>query len=181
MDEIFGLPAHPLLVHGAVVLVPLAAVGVALIAFWPTARFRLGYAVLLIAAAGAMAAILGQQSGEPFEERVKETELVKEHAELGETGTTAGVLVFVAAVAVVGTDFALRRRALASAEDATSTTGTRVTSIVVGLVALALATGGAVQMTRIGHSGAKAAWTTTTDGGGDDDNSGPGNSGDGDD
>ena len=27
MDEIFGLPAHPLLVHAAVVLVPLAALG----------------------------------------------------------------------------------------------------------------------------------------------------------
>ncbi len=53
MDEILGLPAHPLLVHGAVVLVPLAAAGVVLIAFWPTARFRLGYAVLAIAAAGA--------------------------------------------------------------------------------------------------------------------------------
>ena len=44
-----------------------------------------------------------------------------------------------------------------------------------------LATGGAVQIARIGHSGAKAAWTNTIDDGGDDDNSGPGNSGDDDD
>ncbi len=42
MDELFGLPAHPLLVHAAVVLVPLAAIGVVLIAFWPAARARLG-------------------------------------------------------------------------------------------------------------------------------------------
>lgn len=167
--------------HGAVVLVPLAAAGIALIAFWPAARFRLGYAVLAIAAAGAMTAILAQQSGEPFEERVRETELVKEHTDLGETGTTAGVAVLVAAVAVVGTDLALRRRTLASTEDTTWSTGTRVTSIVVGVVALVLATGGAAQIARIGHGGAKAAWSTTTDDGGDNDNSGRGNSADSDD
>jgi hypothetical protein len=162
-------------------LVPLAAAGVVLIAFWPTARFRLGYAVLAIAAAGAMTAILAQQSGEPFKERVRETELVKEHADLGATGTTAGVAVLAAAVAVVGTDFAIRRRALTSADGTTSSAGTRVTSIVVGIIALVLASGGAAQIARIGHSGAKAAWSATTGGDNDDDNSGPGNSGDSDD
>ena len=119
MDEILGLPAHPLLVHGAVVLVPLAAAGVALIAFWPAARFRLGYAVLAIAAAGAMTAVLAQRTGGALEERVDETELIEEHTELGETGTTAGVAVLVAAVAVVGTDLALRRRASPAADGST--------------------------------------------------------------
>jgi hypothetical protein len=187
MDEILGLPAHPLLVHGAVVLVPLAAAGVALIAFWPAARFRLGYAVLAIAAAGAMTAVLAQRSGESLEDRVRETELIEEHTELGATGTTAGIAVLVAALAVVATDVVLRMRA--SADDAEGTapaTPSRVPSIVVGVVALVLATGGAIQVGRIGHSGAKAVWNATTDDGddneGDDnDNSGPGNSEDRDD
>jgi hypothetical protein len=180
MDEILGLPAHPLLVHGAVVLMPLAAAGVALIAFWPAARFRLGYAVLAIAAAGAMTAILAQQSGEFLEERVDETELIEEHTELGETGTNAGIAVLVAAVAVVGTDVALRRRASQRTDGTTPSAPSRAPSIVVGAVALVLATGGAIQVGRIGHSGAKAVWNATT-GEVDDDNSGRGNSEDRDD
>jgi hypothetical protein len=184
MDEILGLPAHPLLVHGAVVLVPLAAAGVALIAFWPAARFRLGYAVLAIAAAGAMTAVLAQRSGGALEERVDETELIEEHTELGETGTTAGVAVLVAAVAVVGTDLVLRRRASPAADGSTRAAASRIPSIVVGAVALVLATGGAAQIARIGHSGAKAVWNATTDERDerdepdDDDNSGRGNSDD---
>jgi hypothetical protein len=181
MDDILGLPAHPLLVHGAVVLVPLAATGVALIAFWPAARFRLGYAVLAIAAAGAMTAVLAQRSGESLEDRVAESELVDEHTELGETGTKAGIAVLVAAVAVVGTDVALRRRASATADGSTRSTTSGVASIIVGAVALVLATGGAIQVARIGHSGAKAVWNATTDERDDDDNSGRGNSEDRDD
>jgi len=42
LDSLFGLPAHPLLVHGAVVLVPLAALGTIVIAFWPAARELIG-------------------------------------------------------------------------------------------------------------------------------------------
>ena len=189
MDEILGLPAHPLLVHGAVVLVPLAAAGVALIAFWPAARFRLGYAVLAIAAAGAMTAVLAQRSGESLEDRVRETDLIEAHTELGATGTTAGIAVLVAALAVVATDVVLRMRASANEADGTApTTSSRFPSIVVGVVALVLATGGAIQVARIGHSGAKAVWNATTDGDDNDDgdndggdNSGPGNSEDRDD
>jgi hypothetical protein len=186
MDEILGLPAHPLLVHGAVVLVPLAAAGVALIAFWPAARFRLGYAVVAIAAAGAMTAILAERSGESLEDRVDGTELIEEHTELGETGTTAGVAVLVAAAAVVGTDVALRRRKSATADDPTPDSSSVTAAIIVGIFALVLAGGGAIQVARIGHSGAKAVWNDTRDDGdGDDrddgDNSGPGNNEDRDD
>ena len=177
MDEILGLPAHPLLVHGAVVLVPLAAAGVALIAFWPAARFRLGYAVLAIAAAGAMTVILAQRSGESLEDRVPDSDLIDEHKDLGETGTYAGLAVLVAALAVVGTDVALRRRASTTVEEETRDTTSHVASLVVGVVALALATGGGIQVARIGHSGAKAVWNSTTDED-DDDNRGPGNGND---
>jgi hypothetical protein len=110
-----------------------------------------------------MTAVLAQRSGEPLEDRVRETELVEEHAELGETGTTAGIAVLVAAVAVVGTDVVLRRRAAAD-PDTTRTAAPRAVSIIVGVVALSIATAGAIQIARIGHSGAKAVWDATTDG-----------------
>ncbi len=102
MDELFGLPAHPLLVHAAVVLVPLAAIGVVLIAFWPAARARLGVAVVVIAAVGTVFAYLAMESGEYLEEQVKETEQVEEHAKLGDSGLAAAAAVLVGAVAVTG-------------------------------------------------------------------------------
>jgi hypothetical protein len=44
LDTLFGVPSHPLVVHAAVVLVPLAAIGTIVIALWPTARQRIGQA-----------------------------------------------------------------------------------------------------------------------------------------
>jgi len=84
IDTVFGLPAHPLLVHGAVVLVPLAALGSIAVAFVPFLRRRLGWLVAA-AAFGAMAMIpFVTGSGEAFEERVEETDLVERHTELGD-------------------------------------------------------------------------------------------------
>src|SRR5262245_55406073 len=84
MDEIFGLPAHPLIVHGAVVLIPLAAVG-ALLCLVPRIRRHLGLAVLALAVVGTVAVYLAEESGEALKERVDETDQVDEHADLGTT------------------------------------------------------------------------------------------------
>lgn len=62
--KIFGLPAHPLLVHAAVVLVPLAALALVAVG-WKEAWRRVYYLpVALIAMAGAGSAFLAKQSGE---------------------------------------------------------------------------------------------------------------------
>jgi hypothetical protein len=47
--EIHGLPAHVLLVHAVVVLIPLSALLVVLSAAWPAARRRIGVASPLLA------------------------------------------------------------------------------------------------------------------------------------
>ena len=44
-DSIAGLPLHPLIVHAAVVLLPLSALGVLLVVVFP--RLRAGYALLV--------------------------------------------------------------------------------------------------------------------------------------
>lgn len=57
----FGLPLHPLVVHAAVVFIPLAALGALLVVFVPGVRARYaGLAVLvgLVAAASGFAALL---------------------------------------------------------------------------------------------------------------------------
>lgn len=48
LESLFGLPAHPLLVHGAVVLVPPAAIGTILIVASTGLRRQLGVAVALV-------------------------------------------------------------------------------------------------------------------------------------
>ncbi|MBB2890118.1 DUF2231 domain-containing protein [Flexivirga oryzae] len=79
--EIGGLPAHPLLVHAAVVLLPLAAICTILHSVWPAARARLGIVPTLLAAlctalvpvtvaAGhALADQLGGTAGNPLLQR----------------------------------------------------------------------------------------------------------------
>ena len=179
MDELFGLPAHPLVVHGAVVLVPLAAIGVVLIAFWPAARAKLGLAVVAIALAGTVMAFLAAESGEALEDSVRETELVEEHAELGDSGLASAAAVLVGALGVVGLGMFERRRATSgSAEPAADSSSSGASnrsrqmtglSIGVGVVAVVLASLGTFQIAKIGHSGAKATWENVEVDGDDDD------------
>jgi hypothetical protein len=149
IESLFGLPAHPLVVHAAVVLLPMAAIGGVLVA--AVARWRRPYAALvLVVALGATAAVwLAQQSGESLEERVDESELVEEHAELAEQLLPWAAAVAVAAAAVVAVDRLKGQRPLLASTKATAL-----------LVAVTLVTGVGATWTvaEVGHSGAKATW-----------------------
>ena len=48
IETIFGLPAHPLLVHIPVVLIPLCAAGAVWIVVWPSWRPRIGWIVVAL-------------------------------------------------------------------------------------------------------------------------------------
>ncbi|MDT4987783.1 MAG: hypothetical protein QOI74_1877 [Micromonosporaceae bacterium] len=69
-EEIAGIPAHPLLVHAAVVFVPLLAGGALLYAFFPRLRYRLRWPVGVVALAAAVAAVSAHQSGNAFRSRL---------------------------------------------------------------------------------------------------------------
>lgn len=64
MLTINGLPAHPLLVHAVVVLLPLAAIGTLAVAARPLWRRTLGVPVLLLAAVGTLAVPLVTTTGD---------------------------------------------------------------------------------------------------------------------
>ncbi|HEX4253108.1 MAG TPA: DUF2231 domain-containing protein [Pseudonocardia sp.] len=64
MITIGGLPAHPLIVHAVVVLLPLAAVGTLALAARPTWRRNLGVPVFLIALVGVVAVPVATQTGD---------------------------------------------------------------------------------------------------------------------
>lgn len=149
INELFGLPAHPLVVHAAVILLPIAAIATILTAILPKARRSYALLTFVVALTATTAVGLAQQSGEALEERVDETELVEEHAESGETVLPWAIAVTVTAAAVTAAEL-LRRRF-------PQLTATRVTAV---LIVAAVITGAGATWTvvDVGHSGAKATW-----------------------
>jgi len=168
LDVVAGLPVHPLIVHATVVLVPTAALAVAMAAVWPRFR-RWAFALPLLAALAALALVpLTERSGEALEARVGETPLVEAHAELGE-----GLLVWVLPLALVaGATFWLAVRERRTAARASGVAPARWITVTLAVVALVVAGGTVAQTIAIGHSGATAAWSdvdTSTPAGGADD------------
>lgn len=149
IEQLFGLPAHPLLVHAAVVLLPLAALGTVLVAAIP--RARRGYAplVLVVALAALVSVGLAQGSGEQLEEKVDETPLVEAHTGQGETVLPWAIAVTVVAGAVTVAD-AVRRRVPRISPGAL-TAGLVVAAVVVSA-------GATWTVVDVGHSGAEATW-----------------------
>ena len=64
--DLFGLPLHPLIVHGAVVLVPVAALGALLMVAVPRLRPRYGWPIAAVATVAAVSALAARVSGEWF-------------------------------------------------------------------------------------------------------------------
>lgn len=149
VEELFGLPAHPLIVHAAVVLLPLAAIATLACAAAPGLRRHYAPITLAVVLAATVAVGLAQGSGEALEEQVDETELVEEHTEQGETVLPWAIALSVVAAAVTALPLLQRRRPTIPARALTA-----------AAVALALVAGAGATWTVIdvGHSGAKATW-----------------------
>jgi hypothetical protein len=151
LDTIFGLPMHPLIVHATVVIVPSAALLVALAAVYPRFRAWVGPVPALTALLSCVLVPLSTGSGEELQHRVGETSLVEKHQELADT--LIWFVIPLAAVAVVG--YWMQRRA--GTEGKTSSGKGLVAAVAVGAVLLSGAT--LVDVGLIGHSGAKASWS----------------------
>ncbi|MEV0621066.1 DUF2231 domain-containing protein [Nonomuraea sp. NPDC050404] len=63
-DEILGLPAHPLIIHFAVVLTPLLVAVAVVYALLPRWRVNVAWAVVLLSVATPAAVFAARQSGE---------------------------------------------------------------------------------------------------------------------
>ena len=149
MDEIFGLPAHPLIVHGAVVLLPLAALATVIVAVWPKARRHYAPLALFFAIAATISVILAGGSGEALEERVDKSELLRDHTDAAEAVLPWSIALTAIAGAVVIVEPARRRLPKVSAKQAT---------VALSVAAVITAAGATWAVTSVGHSGAKAAW-----------------------
>ena len=167
-DTIFGLPVHPLVVHATVVIVPAAAGAVALAAASRRFRAWAGFLPLLLSAAAVVLVPISTASGEALEKHVAKSALLKTHTQIAE-GLLLPVLVLLVAAAAL---FWVQRKESAQPADAAHAPAVvprAALGVIVALSALAVI-GTTVQVARIGHSGAKAAWSdvvTQNTGGGE--------------
>lgn len=157
--EISGLPAHILLVHAVVVLVPLAALSTIASAVWPQARQRLGVATPIVAFVAMVLVPVTTHAGEWLRARVPASSLVRRHAELGDQLLPFAIGTFLLATIVwwVGLHNSSRHP-----------TRTRIPTIprrwvapatvISAVLAVAVSLGTVVEVYRIGESGSKAAW-----------------------
>lgn len=158
MSDIFGLPAHPLLVHIPVVLVPLAFVA-ALFALWR--RFRSHFVVVTAISAliGGFGALLAAQAGESLDETItKKSETLRNHMEMGDVAKAAAVLFAFFAVAQLA--ILLLRvwdtpRVRTIAERVTLPKWAAPLALVLTIASGAFAT---YTIVDAGHSGAKSVW-----------------------
>jgi hypothetical protein len=149
IEELFGLPAHPLVVHAAVVLLPLAAFTTLVCAVLPRARRHFAPVAIGLALVATLAVGLAQGSGEALEEHVDETALVEEHTGQGERVLPWAIAVTLVAAAVTAAPALARRRPRMAPR--------RMTAALVTLSLLAGA-GALWSVIEVGHSGAKATW-----------------------
>lgn len=178
-DLIAGLPLHPLVVHGVVVLLPLAALGTVAVAAVPAWRRRFGVLVALLATAATALVPVATRSGEALQRRVGPP--AGDHATLGGQllwyALPLAVLVWLLVLADARTraaaPSALSRGPGAAARgvrapDTPPAPGVRsgppaarpgralVTALAVLAVVAALAA--LVQVYRVGDSGARSVW-----------------------
>lgn len=182
-----GLPAHALLVHAVVVLVPLAAVLIVVAAIWPAARRRLGLATPALAVLALLSVPPAKEAGEWLERHVPSSPLVEQHAGRGDAVLpwVLGLAVVACALWVVGAAADRRRHDVAAAEQGLVGRGRAAlvravpgwaagtaALAVAAVVAVAVSAGAVAVVYQAGDSGARAVWqdkVSTASHGADDD------------
>lgn len=177
-EEIGGLPLHPLLIHAAVVFVPLLAISAVAYAVVPGLRRLLWWAVGLLALAGAGSTVLARFSGVAFRQRLLRKHLltpeftpkVDAHQHYGTV--TMWVTIALAVVSLV-LIWAVPRRSRSTSGVAGSGTGGSGTGdsgaggsggggaaiqVVFAVVVIGLAVASIYYVYRTGDSGARMVW-----------------------
>jgi hypothetical protein len=141
---LLGLPLHPLLVHSAVVLVPLVAVGALVMSYLPSFSRRHGKLILILALIAQASVFLAKMSGEAFAEILDKN--VEKHAELGEIAP----LVTIPMVVLIYLRWRMDRAGSSIGNAAVR----RLTSVALVVASLA----SCVMIFLVGHSGASSVW-----------------------
>ena len=149
MTTISGLPAHALLVHFIVILAPLTAVLLILCALWPAARKRLVWLVVGLAVITTVLTPLTTDAGEWLEHQVGRSPLLHQHTKLGDTMIYFAVALLIAAALL----------AVIHVREGRGRAAKPVATWIVAAIVIVVGVATAVQVYRIGDSGARATWS----------------------
>jgi hypothetical protein len=153
-EEFNDLPLHPMVVHAAVVLIPLLVLGAVAYAVVPGLRSRLNWVVVALAVAAPLATLVAKLSGDAFRQRLIDNESiggqvlerVDDHRDLGNITLWFTIALGVTSLLLV---FITSRRAPALP---------RWAAVVVGIVVVGLAAGSGYYVFWTGDYGARAVW-----------------------
>lgn len=155
-DLVGGLPVHPLIVHVAVVVLPVAALALIVVMALPRLHWLARWGVVAALAVGALAAWIAAESGEALSERVGEPEV---HEELGENlPLIAGITLALAVVWAVVSELSARASRTAATTGAAPSRVWLALRIVVSVVTAGMAAYAIYYTVIVGHSGAVATW-----------------------
>lgn len=154
--EIGGLPLHPLVVHGAVVLTPLAAAVVVAFAVWPRHRWLTRWPAVLTTGLAVVSVWVARLSGTALlESRPELKALVQTHQQRGQLLSLLMigllVIVIVAAWSLGGPSALATGRGARESRVAALDTVLPVLLVVAALVVL-------VSVVLVGDSGSRAVW-----------------------
>ncbi|MYW00457.1 DUF2231 domain-containing protein [Streptomyces sp. SID3343] len=162
-DTVLGLPTHVLVVHLAVVVVPVAAVASVLVAVRRAWLLRLGWWVVGLDAVAALTTFVAKQSGEKLLTRLDRLSDGQRAAAV-QTHVDRGADMLWYAIGLFGITLVLllvaRHRAAATFRPRTIPPYVAPVVAVLTVVAAVLAV---VQVARVGHSGSSAVWKSTVD------------------
>lgn len=145
--SVFGLPLHPLVIHGVVVLLPLGALLLIACVLAPRMREHFATASVVLLAVGFVLSIVAKLSGAALADTVG---LPEQHEEWGDRTVLAAFLLCV----VASVWWWLQRRAATYG----ATDRQELVHKIIGGVGVVLALAVLVATTLAGHSGAKAVW-----------------------
>lgn len=161
IDKLYGLPAHPLLMHVPVLGIPVCAVLAVLYVLRPGWRHALALPFALFTVLIVVFTVLTAGSGEPLEDKVERTAQLHDHAQLGEQ--LRNIVIAFGVVTLVGLALDWYARRQGAGADAGPPRGADITTLRRAALAVCVASvllGGIATVwdVRTGHSGAKAAW-----------------------
>ncbi len=154
-DQINGLPVHILVIHAAVVFVPLLALGAIVYAAVPRVRSKIGWAVLALAIITPIVTFVSKESGEKLYDRLIANGVSGNGKVLLDDHMGFGSKLFLFTVALglvtlVTTLLTLRKPGSLP----------RVADVALGVIMVALAAVSGYYVFKTGDSGAHAVWGT---------------------
>jgi uncharacterized membrane protein len=150
-DQIDGLPVHVLVIHAAVVFVPLLALGAIVYAVVPRWRSKIGWAVISVAIIAPIVTFVSKESGEKLYDRQTASFKPKLDAHMSFGTHTFWYTLALGVVTLVVAIITLRRPGSLP----------RIVEIVLSVVMVVLAVIAGYYVYRTGDSGAHVVWGST--------------------